>query len=248
MTGFRLWWHIQKGNDTSITKKTRTKCGDWSPRLAVPNYKEPWLQEVVQYARKSRLDNKTQDEIIKQAIQDKGVSKEANLNTDKCDSLGGQTRPEFYPKVFSKFEEQNRGNHKGGLITEDLKTGFMVFSAVIYCPKSAKETYQLYQFLDHLVAAESPRTMIRAVVNTIQSDALVEPENRRRINEFYLAIDKHFRFEYGKILVATATRTQLKDMLVENWPFFDNFRTELVGCLNGINCERVEDLINTLGK
>ena len=61
-------------------------------------------------------------------------------------------------------------------------------------------------------------------------------------------MEKQFRFQYGKILVATATRTQLKDMLVKNWPFFDNFRTDLVECLTGINCERVESLIDTLGK
>ena len=203
---------------------------------------------MVQFAKQERLENKTEDVITKEAIKEKGALDEAILNTEKCDGLGGQSRPEYYRELLQRYEEQNKGeNEVGDFSREDIKTGFMVFSAVIYCPKSAKETYQLYQFLDNLVLTESPRTIIQAVVNTIQAGALVEDGDRKGINEFYLAMDKHFRFQYGKILLATSTNTQLKEMLEKDWPFFDDFRTELVGCLNGTNCERIEDLIETLG-
>ena len=129
----------------------------------------------------------------------------------------------------------------------DIKTGFSVFSALIYCPKSAKQTFQLYQFLKNLAAKESPRTIVQAVVNTIQSETIHEVDDRKRINEFYSAMDKHFDFQYGRILLALSTKPQLEDMLEKEWPLFDNFKTELEGCLNGTICRSIDDHINSLG-
>ena len=157
---------------------------------------------MVEFARQERLKNKTQETIIKEAIQAKGNIPDSVLNTDKCDGLGGQTRPEYYPELFNRFERSKTDSDEGPLLTEDIKTGFLIFSAIIYCPKSAKQTFQMYQFLNNLVNTESPRTIIQAVVNTIQSETIHEVDDRRRINEFYSAMDKHFGFKYGEILLA----------------------------------------------
>ena len=105
----------------------------------------------------------------------------------------------------------------------------------------------MYQFLNNLVNTESPRTIIQAVVNTIQSETIHEVDDRRRINEFYLAMDKHFGFQYGSILLALSTKSQLKEMLDKGWPFFDEFKKELVKCLKEGTCSRIEEHINSLG-
>ena len=62
-------------------------------------------------------------------------------------------------------------------------------------------------------------------------------------------MDKHFGFQYGKILLALSTKPQLEAMLDKDWPFFDKFKTELVGCLNGTTCRMrsFDDHINILG-
>ena len=151
MTGFRLWWHMKSENETQKVTRPVRKCGDWAPKAGVPKYIEHWLHEMSKFARQERLNNNTEDDIIKEAIQAKGNSSDTILNTDKCDGLGGQTRPEYYPEVFSRFEKSTADGQEGLLFTEDIRAGFLVFSALIYCPKSAKQTFQLYQFLNNLV-------------------------------------------------------------------------------------------------
>ena len=49
------------------------------------------------------------------------------------------------------FEQFKTERQEGALLAEDIRTGFLVFSAVIYCPESAKQSYQLYQFLNNLL-------------------------------------------------------------------------------------------------
>ena len=229
-----------------MLNRPKAECGKWSPKLAVPGYKDQWLHRMVRFASRARTNNKSV-EILKDVIQEKGLSDAAFKISDKCDGPGGQIRPRYYTEVFGALDKRFEGTHSERTNEEDVRTGFMIFSAMIFCPKSAKETFQIYHFLHNLLAQESPRTIIQGVVNTIQSDAQREVEDKKRINDFFLAMDKHFRFQYGKILLAILPRFQLNKMINKDWPFFEHFRTELDECLNGTNCNSLEDLIATLG-
>ena len=115
---------------------------------------------------------------------------------------GGQVKKGFYPKVFDLLDIQIKGYKPVKTITEeDIETGFMLFSAIIYC----SEPVALSQFLHNLLSTQSPRTIIHAAVNTIQSEDIKEILTRNLMNNFYLDLDKIFQFHLGKIDMATAT-------------------------------------------
>ena len=120
----------------------------------------------------------------------------------------------------------------------------MMFSTMIYC----SESVALHQFLHSLLSTQSPRTIIQATVNTIEAGDIKDPLNRKRIAQFYLALDKIFHFQLGKILLATVSPTNIEAMMAKDWPYFDNYLQETYQCLNHTNCQRVRDIIQTLGK
>ena len=154
--------------------------------------------------------------------------------------LNGQVKTEYYDTLFAWI---NLGLpldvNETTLTDEDIETGFMIFSAVIYC----SESVQLSKFLHNLVSTQSPRTIIQATVNTIQSDNIREIESRQLLNEFYQALDQVFDLQYGKILMALSSTSQLQDMMSKSWPYFHNFSCqEMDQCLSGLNCEIVQKI------
>ena len=120
----------------------------------------------------------------------------------------------------------------------------MIFSATVYCT----ETVPLYKFLYILISSQSPRTVIRALVNTIQADNIRERNNRKLLNQFFLALDKIFHFQIGKILLATSSLSQLQSMMAMDWPYFNHYSKEIDLCLNGSSCLEIMNLVQTLGK
>ena len=154
-----------------------------------------------------------------------------------------QIRPSYYSVI--RRLDVGPDNTTGGVANdEDVLTGFMLFSTMIYC----SESVALSQFLHSLLSTQSPRTIIQATVNTIQSGQIKEMSNRKRMGQFYLALDVIFHFQVGKILLATASTLELKAMMAKDWPYFTPYSKETDQCLNGDSCQGVRDLVQTLGK
>ena len=118
-----------------------------------------------------------------------------------------------------------------------------MFTAVIYCTESVA----FPQFLNNLISTQSPRTIIQATVNTIQSSDIKNKEIRKQLHNFFASLDKIFNFQLGKILLATASSSQLKAMLAKDWPYFVKYSVEIKQCLSGVSCQGVVDLVETLG-
>ena len=67
------------------------------------------------------------------------------------------------------------------------------------------------------------------------------------MKEFYGVLANTFGLQYGKIMVATSTKSQLQAVIDNDWPFFGN-NTELVqSCLKDSRCGGIKDIINSLG-
>ena len=132
----------------------------------------------------------------------------------------------------------------GSVTEEDITTGFMMFSAFVYC----SESVPLFQFLHSLLSTQNPRTIIQATVNTIESVVFDENENRMRMNQFYMALDQILHFQLGNILLATASPSELQAMIAKDLPYFTHFSNEIDECLSGASCQGIKNLVQTIGK
>ena len=198
---------------------------------------------MVEMASLARTQNMTREEILKEIIKMKtNETLKQSFEFSKVFSHG-QIKPENYTHLF---ESINLGlsPDRINLTEEDIQTGFMMFSAVIFCAESVP----LSQFLQRLVSTESSRTIIQATVNTIQATDIKEHASRRGLNKFYQALDKIFHFQLGKILLATSPPTGLESMLAKDWPYFRHYSQQIDQCLGETSCHGVKDLLQSIGE
>ena len=125
-----------------------------------------------------------------------------------------------------------------------------MFAAIIYCPESVTELFELYQFLTNLVANETLNTILHATVNTIKAEPQVikESMNKRRLNDFYLTLETTFNLQFGKILLATASKEEIQMIMDKEWPFLQSYKDNIEACLTMENCQDIQEIIKELGK
>ena len=190
----------------------------------------------------------TREDLVRKVLQKKG-STNILQNTSICPNPGEQVKPQFYNEVFGDISPSpNEEKGKYSTSDEDLETGFLLFSAIIYCPESVSELFELYQFLISIVENETPRTILQATVNTIKANVVEESLNRKRLNEFYLALETIFHLQFGKILLATVSKEEMQMIMDQGWPFLESYKDNVEACLASENCNGIQEIIKELGK
>ena len=246
MRGYRLSSFLQDSNGTRLSEVESDSPSEWKPTNAEEaKYRNVYLVRMVELASLARDNNITRAQIVNQTIVEKTnmvLRGTIAFTGDFCS--GSQVKETKYGSLFSGITLGLKDRRKPQITEEDIETGFMMFSVMVYCSESSMK---IYQFLHSLLSTKSPRTIIQATVNTIQSNNIREEANRRRLNQFYLALDKIFDFHLGKILLAVSSLTELKSMMAKDWPYFSHYSQEIDMCLNGASCQGIMDLVKTLG-
>ena len=120
----------------------------------------------------------------------------------------------------------------------------MMFSVVLYCPE---ELIKLYKFFDGLVTNDDSTTIIQSTVSTLNSGAILDKDNFDKSAKFYNHLENIFQLQYGKILLSTASKSQIQSILDKRLPFFGKLTQEVESCLNGTTCDAVQEAIQSLG-
>ena len=228
ITGFRLIWYIIKESDGGQVTE------------AAPRYTEDNLVSIVKIAGKAQRKNMTEDEITSKVIQESALIK----------SLGscpyGQVEDEkFMEQVFLKLNNLAASDEIENITDEDIVTWFSLYSVLLYCPE--EETLKIFQFLHELISSHSPRTIIQATVNTIQSDGILKTYNRNFLGQYYQTLDKIFNFQLGKILLALSSTIEIRNMMEKNFPYFLQYREQIEQYLSGRGIQEVIDLVQEIG-
>ena len=244
MGGFRLSWFLQDSNGTRLTESKPDMPQDWKPESSLPRYHEQYLVNMVQLASGGRKENMTRKTIINLTIEKKVELIESGSLQYTSMCLGGQIVNSSRSLVFEAFNLKLGNNLTNNLISDDIETGFMMFSSMIYC----FEPVALSQFLHKLLSTQSPRTIIQATVNIIQNSKFEDQANKKSIGQFYSALNKILHLKYGKILLAMSSPLELESMIAKDWPYFIDYSKEIEKCLSSESCQGVRDLVHSLGK
>ena len=152
MTGFRLGWFLQDSNGSCLTDKKPDMHKNWKPETTVATHWEQYLVRMVQLAGRAREKNMTREKILNVTIRAKAklITRLFIQYNSMCS--GGQVKKSFYPKVLDELNIQITGDKTINNITEeDIETGFMMFSAIIFC----SEPVALSQFLHNLLTTQN---------------------------------------------------------------------------------------------
>ena len=193
----------------------------------------------------------SQDEMIEKTIEKKynmGLWESEMIDYDDC--INGQI---VTTRQRNPFEEIQLGLSPSSsadifhdnITAEDHVTGFKIYSILAFCNP---ETLKLGKVLYNLVSRENSRTIIKAVVNTIELEKVKEYGNRNLLFGFYKILEKTFNLQIGKILLSVSTPSELKAMLMKKIPYIAPFSNEIEACFTNNDCMSLEKLVNSLGK
>ena len=238
MTGFRLSWRVEylplKENVTGVD----------STYDISPNYTQPLLDDLVQLAcllRRKR--DMTEGQLLSQVIQEKVQNISSLEKSGRCymDSIKSDYVEILFPELVS-FVDQ--GNPRQSITEQDIRTGIELFYAILYCPVM---NIKLFRFVDQLLSFESSRTIIQTFINIFRTGVIQNQATLVSAKEFYKVLAATLNLQYGNVLLATSTRSQLQDVIDNDWPFFMD--TSLVKtCLFNNDCDKSQSILQKIGK
>ena len=244
MSGFTLNWFVEDSNGTRLTEKLPPRAEDWKQDVQqASEYKEPLLADMVQLARKLRMENMTSEQIKDKVIREKmqNISILADESLCSYDQIKSQKLDSTISKLVSFTDEEET---KGLETAVDNETGLELFHAVRYCPSSM--VIKLFRFVDELLSTQSSGTIIQTFVNLFRSKDLEDLTSFGLAKEFYLVLASTLQLQYGNILLATSPKSQIQSVIDNDWPFFTNSTDLVKSCLKGLGCNKLQDVIQNL--
>ena len=250
VTGFRLNWFIQDINGTKMTETLPARTHDWKSLEVTSNYTDDLFNKSVQLANQLRQQNMTQEDMVTKVVQEiTHIKKEGVFNIgyleDKFCSPVQSLSWQGYKAVNVVLDILIDNETTNTIVIEDLKAGFAIYSAVVFCSNTPK---QLYKFFFDLVSKETPRTILLALVNTIRSSSLKTYSDKLQLNEFYHSLNLIMKPMYAQIITAISSRNDLKKMNDNGWPFFSNKTDSFLESVQSDHYQNVSEPTDTLGK
>ena len=260
MTGFNLSWHISEKNGTSRPPIKSPSQQIWKPVQFIPGFRDANrnnLVRMVSLAKEVQRQNIAWDQVKIRLVKEKyekGQDHEDEntyntfKNIDRCvnGQYALQTRTKYINNINLGVSIPPDWTFDPGETTDDdIKMGFQLYSSAVSCPGQAEE---LYNFLARLIEQENGATILRAIVNTLVANQMKEEDSKQGLISFYNELDHIFDLQFGKILLALSSSTQLKTMKNQSVPYFDSIKSTINDCKDREDCKGAMELINILGK
>ena len=134
---------------------------------------------------------------------------------------------------------------EGPALDKDIMTGFELYHAIVYCPEM---DMKLYRFVLQLLSIESQRTFIGSYTNIFHSGVLKGTTSITLAKAFYMDLVATLNLQYGNILMATSTRSQLQALKDNDAPFFTNNSDLVKTCISDSKCDALMEMVGALGK
>ena len=246
--GFTLSWFLKEIDSTQVSERLPARQEDWkeeAPKVPTPAYKDPLLHDMIHFAMELRLQNLTKEEILTEVIHNRSKINVNHEGGKFC--LMEQVKPgQYRANLFSKvYFTQNTSSRKGGHITdEDIKTGYELFHAMVFCPPPA--VAKLNAAIHHLLSYETTRTAIKTILRLFHSGALTNKMIFDSAKKIYHVLVHTLDLQYGNILLATSTISQIETVERNKWPFFNNYTAAVKN--KEKDFDNSHDIYQTLGK
>ena len=234
MTGFNLTWFIRDSNRTQLTREPKNKDGlSWDVRNEkIGGEYHEMMRKTIQLAKDMRFFNVSQDKMVEWVITNKIITTDflrtpeslcsenqfiseheeslfgqlSNLTTFDVDAMRRETNMTVIGDEddLTNLTSSNKENS-----LEDMKNGFKVFTALVFCPDSAHlEKLKPYKFIFDLLTTQSLPTIIRTIVTAIERDA-----NNAEFNKFYEELDQMLELQYQHVRSVYSSPAHLEDVL-----------------------------------
>ena len=185
-----------------------------------------------------------EEQILDKVIREKMQSISILEGKDICttDQINSGYLDRSFPNLVSLV---GGGNLEGLATDKDVMTVFKLYHMIVYC---SVMDIKLYRFVDHLLSSESKRTIIQSYANLFHSGVLKGTTSITLAKVFYMDLATTLKLQYGDILLATSTKSQLLDLIENDEPFFANNTHLVKTCIFDSQCDGARNIIGDLGK
>ena len=243
LPAFKLNWFLEDRNGNKVTEILPANEEHWKRKVQTPNYEQYLsLAKIVQLARQFRLQrNMSERGMIEKVIYEKVKHVGLLDGKDMCsmEQVKHQNQTDFIGKVVPKILKV-----EGLLSKEDIRNGFELFHAVVFCPETS---IKVSRFVDQLLLDESQKTLINALVNLLRSDILKDTTIMASTKQFYFEVASILYLQYGNILVAMSNNSQRQALMRYDWPFFSNTSQLVEKCLEDSSCDGFQSMLQNMG-
>jgi hypothetical protein len=104
-----------------------------------------------------------------------------------------------------------------------LVLGFELFAFLVDCPAHTAEAVSLALFTLSLLDDYNTTTVLQAVTNTINNQAIVFTQNQNRFNHVYQKLEEALALNVQSILSSQLSREELKVLIHQNLPYMTNW-------------------------
>ena len=237
MTGFKLSWYVEDKNGNVLNDQLELDM--WKSQNPKPQFEDNLLHKLVDQAKGARLQSIKRQDILMSAVEKK-INEKSFLewfsSSTSCSGSQLKNKNVYFKKMFQFVYDEVEGL----LSEEDLETGFMLFYAVVYC--NDMTFMKLYKFVNDLVTTENPRTILKGLINTMETEEGKGPVTKYKLEQFYMVLKNIFNLKYDNIILASKSVPQ-PELL-----FFKQYKNDVESCLNTTSCNEVQRMINDLGK
>ena len=237
MTGFKLTWRVERPG--FMVKN----ADNYPEKGSRPSH--TWFIRLVQLAQYLRIkENLTGERILDKVMQGKIQNNSILAEQGICanDQIKSENINDIFPKLVPLIHPKHL---EGPAIDEDILRGFDLYHLIVFCPEM---DIKLHRFVGQLLSSERKRTIIQSFANLFHSGIFKGTTSITLIKAFYMDLAATLQLQYGNLLLATSTKSQLKAVRDMDGPFFTN-NTDLVGtCILDSKCDRLQDVIRYSGR
>ena len=123
----------------------------------------------------------------------------------------------------------------------DLPLVIEIFSLLHYCPNpQLVQSVKIGLFYENLLEEESIRTLVLAAINNLKNNV----DKNRRVDEFFVELDKVYKFKLGPTALALASASQLRNLKI---PFIKAFTHQIEQCLEGVDLTPLMNIVESSG-
>ena len=249
MTGFKLTWRIEKptlmDNINGEEAKNGNATTSYNNHEKFSDLSRTWLIKTAQLVRHLRIkENMTKEQILGKVVREKSQNISILEEKDFCsyDQIKSDNMDKMFTALVPPIETDGQNE---SVPEEDVLTGFELYHVILYCPVI---DMKLKSFVDHLLSTESIRTIIQSYTNLFHSRVLQGTTSIALAKAFYMDLAATLNLQYGNILLASSTKSQLQAVRDIDGPFFTN-NTDLVEtCILDSKCDKLEDIIVDRGR
>jgi hypothetical protein len=231
MTGFRINWSSMEGGREKSLNEEWKQVSKLFPMFGSDNNGLVMMVNAVQEGRNTGMKNTTWwMQLVMYKLRPTTMY-QSSCRNGKIEKNQLLYEVNKFVQILG-YSSNSLSDRKTNVSDENIREGIKMYNFLAFCPEGLLEAVKLVKFHDELLTNHSARSIIQATMNNLMPDTITSVENSRHMEQFYEKLDSHFGFTHGISLLASATMTDMEEILETDLVYARKYFNKMQSCSN----------------